>query len=867
MAPKASKIYTKEILSFPLKNISEDFGTENLIKQKLNMEFVENEEKHKDLMIFSSLEMYEEKMKNLKDLLSFYMFKDAAKATKKFEEKLADVKKKIDSDLKFEQQFKNTFYEEYSVSIYLNVIIMLVKPYEIPRNILLPMFQLKIITQEKINKWPIIYVNKDENGYYQIVKKATFSTRGKLENFLKFNVNQLYKNLGSSKIENKMKFTRYLSPPYSKSDWDLNKEVTMFIGHYAGIHAHVKEPRNRQKIKGIDSKTNCIIEEAYENKEIGGDENICDLFCKYFFPKSSKNGMLLFIHVLRQKLDYFKILDPSISFDLSTYLAAASFFLRVNICIFNNNHFISLKNIISTNDHNTNDSNPILGIMKKENKYFIINKIKMSKRKIINNPAPHGALEELCFKHFKIAQQESIEVNYDNIINEAMVINNKLKITEIRKLANLLFTSIIEGTNNHENERYQKYCKLINIPDKYVDFFDEHNVSDDYIEENVNVCNRTLSRNKNKRPFSAISQNLDSIKSNDNEYERGNNINCDEHSNISLISEQSSILDIENISDMEEKSEFEEENDSKANMEEYEGCIEIKKNRFVIWHPTKLARDIIVKNIPKNVSDIYNKTVININWQSLIRQCHELDIATPTTYRIFRRTVYKIWVEEIEKVNKEKDSMIKKISFDVDGYRHLKDNGTEIIGLLSQRHYTEQIIKKVNVSAESIDTFVYIFNFQKAIIKDNVTMHYYRCKSCKEIEDKLSIAKKKGIQINDDDTNEKSATLIRKYNNETLLEEKPGFNKFHRKNCQPYTLYKVLADQFLKKMKEIVSTGLVNSDSAYEIMRYNSICLANLHNIEYHNIMVEVSKMTTLREEYQRKNEHKSKNRGCYISY
>uniref|UniRef100_A0A0N5BP47 GIY-YIG domain-containing protein n=1 Tax=Strongyloides papillosus TaxID=174720 RepID=A0A0N5BP47_STREA len=274
MAPKVSKIYTKEILSFPLKNVSEDFGTGNLTEQKLSMEFVENEEKHKELKIFSDLEVYGEKGKNLKDLLSSYMFKDAKKETKKLEEKLAEVKRNINSDLQFDQQYYNTFYEEYCLSIYLSIVIMLVKPFEIPTNILLPMIQSSKITEEKIKKWPVIYVSMDENGYYQIVKKATFATRGKLENFLNFNVNQLYSDLGNSKIENKMKFTRYLNPPYSKNDWDLKKEVAMLIGHYIGIHAHVKEPRSKQRIKGIDSKTRCIIEEAYENNEIGGDENI-----------------------------------------------------------------------------------------------------------------------------------------------------------------------------------------------------------------------------------------------------------------------------------------------------------------------------------------------------------------------------------------------------------------------------------------------------------------------------------------------------------------------------------------------------------------------------------------------------------------
>uniref|UniRef100_A0A0N5BHW6 ubiquitinyl hydrolase 1 n=1 Tax=Strongyloides papillosus TaxID=174720 RepID=A0A0N5BHW6_STREA len=877
MALKNSKVYTKEILTFPLKNVSEDFEAENLNHVKVNMVFVENEKKDKDLMIFSDLEMFEGKEKTLRNLFTFFMFKDTTKATKKFEENLNDVKKNVDSDLKIEQQFKNTFYEEYNLSIYLNVVIMFVKPFEIPRNILLPIIQSKKVTEEKIKKWPILYVTKDENGYYQMVKKATFATRGKLESFLNFNINQLYKDLGNSKIENKMKFTRFLSPPYSKNDWDLKKGVTTLIKEYIGIHAHVKEPRYKQKIKGIDSKTNCIIEEVYENKEIGGDENILDLFSKYFFPKSSKNGMLLLVHVLRQKLEYFKIMTPSTSCDLSTYLAAASVLLKVNICIFNNNHFISLRNIFSAKCHNTNDSHPILGIMKKENKYFIVNKIKMSGRKIICNPAPHSALEELCFKHFKIAHQINREVNYDNIVTEAMVLSKKIKATEIRKSANLLYASTIEDTNNHEKERYQKYCKIINNPEKCVDFFSEHDATDDSIEKNATVNHRTFSRNEYKRPFSAISQNVNNVDSSDSEYESENDIDSDEHSDISFISEQLSILEVESISDMEgdndfeygkefedeseDEYEFEKESNSEEDMEEYEGTIEIKKNRFVVWHPTKLASDILIKNIPKNTSDIYNKTITNINWKSLIKQCQELDVKTPANYNIFKRTVFKIWEDEIERVNKEKDNMRKRISFDVDGYRHLKDNGSEITGLLSQRHYTEQIIKKADVSAETIDTNVYIFNFQKEITKDNVSTHYYRCKSCKEIEDKLAKAKKRGIQTNDEEASEKSATLIRKYNDGTLIEETPGFNKFHRTNCQPISLLEVLAGQYEIAVKQTVSTGLTNFDSAYETMRFNTKCLATLHRIEYHRIMIKVVRVTLLRDQCQRLNEVKGNNR------
>uniref|UniRef100_A0A0N5C7V4 RING-type domain-containing protein n=1 Tax=Strongyloides papillosus TaxID=174720 RepID=A0A0N5C7V4_STREA len=492
----------------------------------------------------------------------------------------------------------------------------------------------------------------------------------------------------------------------------------------------------------------------------------------------------------------------------------------------------------------------------------------MSEKKIISNPAPHSALEELCFKHFKIAHQECREVNYDNIATEAMVINNKLKTTEATKFANLLIESTIEDTNNHEKERYQKYCKIMNIPDKCVDFFNEHNVTDDHIEENVKVNYRTLSRKEHKRPFSAISQNMDNIDSSDSEYDSENDINCDRNSDISFVSEQFSILEVESINDMEEDSDFEcdeEFEDESGNESEFENESDSDKNKFIVWHPTKSARNIIIKNIPESASEIYNQTVININWKSLIKQSYELDSETPSNYVVFKRIVYKVWEEELERVNKEKDSMIKKISFDVDGYRHLKDNGSEIIGLISKRHYNEQIIKKVDVLAESIDTNVYIYKFQKEIVKDNVTMHYYRCKSCKEIEDKLAQARKKGIQINDADANEKSATLIRKYNNETLIEENSGFNKFHRKHCRPYTMYKVLADQFAKKVKEIVSTGLTNFDSAYEIMRYSSICLATLHNTQYHNIMVEVLKITTLREECQRINEFKSKNRIEFI--
>uniref|UniRef100_A0A0N5B5K6 SP-RING-type domain-containing protein n=1 Tax=Strongyloides papillosus TaxID=174720 RepID=A0A0N5B5K6_STREA len=186
------------------------------------MVFAEIEKKDKNLIIFSDLEMFEGKEKTLRDFFTFSMFKDTTKATKNFEEKLDDVKKNVYSDLKIEQQYKNTFYEEYNLSIYLNVVIMFVKPFEIPTNILLPIVQSK----------------KDESGYHQMVKKATFAARGKLENFLNFNINQLYKDLGNSKIENKMKLTRFLSPPYSKYDWDLNKEVTALIGEYIGIHAH-----------------------------------------------------------------------------------------------------------------------------------------------------------------------------------------------------------------------------------------------------------------------------------------------------------------------------------------------------------------------------------------------------------------------------------------------------------------------------------------------------------------------------------------------------------------------------------------------------------------------------------------------------
>uniref|UniRef100_A0A0N5B6Q9 Product n=1 Tax=Strongyloides papillosus TaxID=174720 RepID=A0A0N5B6Q9_STREA len=227
----------------------------------------------------------------------------------------------------------------------------------------------------------------------------------------------------------------------------------------------------------------------------------------------------------------------------------------------------------------------------------------MSEKKIISNPAPHSALEELCFKHFKIAHQENREVNYDNIVNEGMVLNNKLKTTEISKFANLLFASTIEITNNHEKERYQKYCKIINNPDKCVDFFNEHNVkcvdffnehnvTDDHIEENVKVNYRTLSRKEHKRPFSAISQNVDNIDSSDSEYDSENDINCDRNSDISFVAEQFSILEVESINDMEEdsdfecdeefedesgnESEFENESDSDVDMEEYEGIIERK---------------------------------------------------------------------------------------------------------------------------------------------------------------------------------------------------------------------------------------------------------------------------------------------------
>uniref|UniRef100_A0A0N5C246 Product n=1 Tax=Strongyloides papillosus TaxID=174720 RepID=A0A0N5C246_STREA len=181
----------------------------------------------------------------------------------------------------------------------------------------------------------------------------------------------------------------------------------------------------------------------------------------------------------------------------------------------------------------------------------------MSEKKIISNPASHGALEELCFKHFKIAHQENREVNYDNIVNEGMVLNNKLKTTEITKFANLLFARTIEDTNNHEKERYQKYCKIMNIPDKCVDFFNEHNVTDDHIEENVKVNYRTLSRKESIRPFSAISQNVDNVDSSDIEYDSENDINCDRNSDISLVSEQFSILEVESINDMEEDSDFE----------------------------------------------------------------------------------------------------------------------------------------------------------------------------------------------------------------------------------------------------------------------------------------------------------------------
>lgn len=386
-----------------MESIANDFDIEQLKSGKISIDLKKKEKKDSKLMVFSEFATSSVKSKSLKDLLAYHLFKDVTKTNQLFEKKIDEVKRNLNLQQHICDKLNGSFYENYSLSVYLKVNICLVEMFSIPNTILKPLLAEGIIENEKISFWPILYVHVDVDGYYHLITRATYCSRKDLETFLNNHISPIYEELNNSSIKMELKYRRFLSPPYSSSEWLLNKEISNFVKDYSGIHAHIKNPRYKIKIKGIHSEEGkCIIKKAVENTEIKGCKGILDLLNNYFFQKSSIYGMLLIIFILKQKLKYNQLIGEIKNFILSTFLAAASVALNINISIFVNNHFLPLKNILSKSNHSQENFTPILGVLKKNNMFYVVKKIEIDD--YINNPfpKPHSSIEETFFKYFKL---------------------------------------------------------------------------------------------------------------------------------------------------------------------------------------------------------------------------------------------------------------------------------------------------------------------------------------------------------------------------------------------------------------------------------------------------------------------------------
>uniref|UniRef100_A0AAF5DJG3 Uncharacterized protein n=1 Tax=Strongyloides stercoralis TaxID=6248 RepID=A0AAF5DJG3_STRER len=823
----------------------------------------------KDLMIFSTMESPNTQYSSIKELICDIMFKYKENGIQYLNKAIKQLKFYNFVDEGCRKRLDESIYADCLVSAFLKVNILIFEEYCSPKQLLEPLLYLNILNKEKINDWPIICIKYNKNKQFQLVFKAILATKDNFTNFLISNVMPNFDELVQKKIEIKRMYDRFFPAPYNTSDWDMLKTIDDCLINYSGIFINGYKPiRKSHKILGLGTNKGCIISNAEPNRKIEASKSILLLLKNYFFGKNKNNEFLVLFHEIKQRMKFYQLIKQ---------------IENENLLL--NQHFISFRNIISKNKLAENCTDPIIAVMEVENTFCIVNKVTMGDNRNLHFPFAHSIIEELFFKHIKNANGNVLDINLDQLCDD-IVENDPISFEKqlcnknrfLKKLeshaADLAFRIRFPI---HEKDRYNVYCekiKDINLNTVSFTINKNNNIQNNdacVVIENENICNYQKNGSNNefnkkqsnglKRPYGKISEII-----NDNR-----NIVTDDHD----VEIEDELVDIETIEQCTNT-------DIECSSLQPPGKIEKGDKNTIKWIPNEDAFTFIKGMKPKDNEKIVTRTV-KVNWSNLIKKCLQKDPVTPKKYDIFKRNVFKIWEDIIDQEMITQDEEYGKIELDVDGFDHLIDNGIEIIGMLSERKYTDQIIVKVNPSDYKINCLVYIYNLSMKTSLENddketngkknssnkceLFKHYYRCTNCKKIGDEYNKNVKLGKYGSDVPEKPKGATIIKTFKGNLCIDTRTGKNKNHCKGCKPISLLVVLADQFDKKVKILSSRKYVTFEAAYQRMLAGVMELAEIHGIQYERILEHCLSKEKLREQCVKLDEfYKSKQKSVVIT-
>uniref|UniRef100_A0A0K0EVE6 Regulator of chromosome condensation n=1 Tax=Strongyloides venezuelensis TaxID=75913 RepID=A0A0K0EVE6_STRVS len=838
----------------PLPKLDEYSNKDEIKHGVVNTDIVGGSICSRDLMVFSTMKSSDTVYQSIKELICDIMFVNKENGIQYLDKIIDELKINKLINKNFSCILNENTYTDCSVAAVLEVNILIFKEFSSPKQLLEPFIFLNLLDKEKVNSWPVICIKLNEDGLFQLVFKATLATRDKFTNFLFLNVTPIYKEYVAKKLTIDGDYNRYLPAPYNTSDWDMAKSIDDCLLHYNGIFVNSHKPvRKNQKILGLGTNKGCIIMTAEPNKKIEKSESIVELLKNYLFGENKNDEFLTLFHEIKQRMMFYRQIFQISEKSLLLFLAVLSQSLRINLCILRNQHFISLRNIISKNNFAENCSDPIVAIMEVDGGYCIISKVAMGDNRNLYFPVAHSIIEETFFRYIKRANGNVLDINLDDLCNDIYACDSTLlekkllnKNRFLKKLeaycADLAFRIKFPI---HEKERYEAFCertKESNITEsKNVESSSTNKsalIGSDDSHQMESICTYNTTEDNEiieskqslgvKRPFAEISNETD-----------------DEVVDIETI-EQCSNVGVECLS------------------LEPPGKIEKGDKNTIKWIPNETAFSLIRSVKPTDNEKIVTRTA-KMNWSNLIKNCLQKDPVTPRKYDIFKRNVYKIWDDILNEEMISQDEGYGKIELEVDGFDHLIDNGIEIVGMLSERKYTDQIIVKINPADYKINCLVNIYNLSmKTSLENEITeeeskkptlkkcelfKHYYRCTNCKKIGDEFNKNVKLGKYGDDIPDKPKAATLIKTFKGNLCVDTRMGKNKEHCKGCEPISLLVVLADQFEKKVKILSSKRYVTFEAAYQRMLAGTMELAEIHGIQYERILEHCLPKEKLREQ------------------
>ncbi|CEF64783.1 Hypothetical protein SRAE_1000303600 [Strongyloides ratti] len=824
----------------------------------------------RDLMIFSTMESPNVEYHSIIELISDIMFKCKEKGIKYLDEAKKQIKINNSFVEDFQKSLDGSIFSDCLIGTFLKVNILIFKEYYSPKQLLEPLLFLDLLNKEEIGDWPIICVRYNDNKKFQTLSKAVLATKDNFTNFLISNIKANYDILVQEKLEIKIKYDRYMPAPYNSSDWDMIKTINDCLKNYSGIFVNEHKPiRKNHKILGLGTNKGCIISNAQPNKKLEGSKSILLLLRNYLFGKNKNNEFLILFHEIKQRMKFYQLIKQIEGEDLLLFLAVLSQSLKINLCFLKNQHLISFRNIINKNYLIENCSDPIIAIMEVDNNFYLVNKVTMADNRNLHFPIAHSMVEEIFFKYIENTNGNVLDVNLEQLCNdieECDPVTFEKQLCNRTRFLKKLESHIADLSFRvrfpiHEKERYNAYCER--IKQSNLDIFSYNNLNKNNVKQkndisnvvkNEDIVNQQTNENDNdifdRKQIYGMKRSYDKI----SEIENNHDGTINDNHKIDIEDELVDIETLENCINM----------DIESSSLQPPGKIEKGDKNIIMWIPNDDAFSFIRGMKPKDNEKVITRAV-KVNWSNLIKKCLQKDPVTPKKYDIFKRNVFKIWEDIINQEMITQEDEYGKIELDVDGFDHLTDNGVEIIGMLSERKYTDQIIVKVNPTDHKINCLVYIYNLsmktsldnedfindgnKKLLNKCELFKHYYRCTNCKKIGDEYNKNLKLGKYESDIPEKPKGATIIKTFKGNLCIDTRMGKNKKHCKGCKPISLLLVLADQFDKKVKILSTKKYVTFEAAYQRMLAGLMELAEIHGIHYEMILEHCLPKDKLREQ------------------